>query len=208
MTRLLIVRHGETEWNVEGRIQGHTNSNLSKRGVAQARALAQRLARWKIDAVYSSDLTRAMDTIAAAAKAHKLSAQPRAALREKGFGDWEGRTVAEVSEGYPELWKRYHVERELNTPIPGGESWTQVQTRILGVLHEILETNPEDATVVIVGHGAALRPILLDAMQAPLSCLPRISLDNASLSIVEYKAPHGGRLQLLNDVSHLEDLKA
>ena len=208
LTRLLIVRHGETEWNTEGRIQGHTNSRLSKRGIAQAQALTKRLAKWRIDAIYSSDLTRAMDTIAAAAKGHKLSAQPREALREKGFGEWEGRTVAEVSERYPELWKRYHGERELDTPIPGGESWTQVWTRVLGVLREILESNPEDATIVVAGHGAALRPILLDAMQAPLSCLPRISLDNASLSIVDYKSPHGGRLQLLNDTSHLEDVKA
>ncbi|BDI31285.1 alpha-ribazole phosphatase [Capsulimonas corticalis] len=208
MTRLLIVRHGETEWNTEGRIQGHTNSKLSALGVKQAQALTKRLGPWKLDAVYSSDLTRAMDTIAAAAKGHKLSAQPREALREKGFGEWEGQTVTEVSARYPDLWKRYHGERELDTPIPGGESWTQVKTRVLTVLQEILDTNPPDATIVIVGHGAALRPILLDAMQAPLTCLPRISLDNASLSIVEYKPPHGGRLQLLNDTSHLEDVKA
>jgi broad specificity phosphatase PhoE len=208
LTRLLIVRHGETEWNTEGRIQGHTNSKLSSRGVRQAQALTKRLAPWKIDAIYSSDLTRAMETIAATAKGHKLSAQPRVELREKGFGEWEGQTIADVSSRYPELWKRYHGERELDTPIPGGESWSQVQARVLGVLKEILETNPEDATIAIVGHGAALRPILLDAMQAPLTCLPRISLDNASLSIVEYKPPHGGRLLLLNDTSHWDGVKS
>ncbi|MCW3062219.1 MAG: alpha-ribazole phosphatase, partial [Capsulimonas sp.] len=204
----MIVRHGETEWNTEGRIQGHTNSKLSSRGVRQAQALTKRLAPWKIDAIYSSDLTRAMETIAATAKGHKLSAQPRVELREKGFGEWEGQTIADVSSRYPELWKRYHGERELDTPIPGGESWSQVQARVLGVLKEILETNPEDATIAIVGHGAALRPILLDAMQAPLTCLPRISLDNASLSIVEYKPPHGGRLLLLNDTSHWDGVKS
>lgn len=207
MTHLLLVRHGETEWNAARRIQGHSNSALSPLGRRQADAVAQRLAQTRIDAIYSSDLDRALDTAAPFACRLGLTVQPVPALREKSYGDWEGMTEAEIIAAFPDGWHRYHVQQELNYPIPGGETWEQVQTRVLGALLKILAEHPgPDETVAIVGHGASLRPVILDALDAPLPTLLRLRLDNASLTRLEYRLERGGRVIFLNDTAHLEGL--
>lgn len=205
MTHLLLVRHGETEWNAARRIQGHSNSALSPLGRRQALAVAERLSGMPIEALYSSDLERALETAAPLAARLGLTVQPLSELREKGYGDWEGLTEAEVIAVDAEGWRRYHVLREINYPIPGGETWQQVQTRIVASLRRILAAHPgPDETVAIVGHGASLRPAILDALDAPLPTLLRLRLDNASLTCLEYQPERGGRVVFLNDTSHLE----
>lgn len=206
MTHLLLIRHGETEWNAARRIQGHSNSALSPLGRRQAEAIAERLAKTRIDALYSSDLERALTTAAPLAARLGLTVRPLAALREKGYGDWEGLTEAEVIAASPAGWHRYHVQREINYPIPGGETWEMVQMRIVGALRHILAEHPgADETAAIVGHGASLRPAILDALDAPLATLLRLRLDNASLTRLEYQPVRGGRVVFLNDTSHLGD---
>lgn len=207
MPQIYLVRHGETEWNAVRRVQGHSDSALSARGRQQADALAARLRGLPIRAIYSSDLTRALDTAAPIAAALGLSVVPTAALREKSYGGWEGLTEDEIQAADPEGWRRYHVERQLDYPIPGGETWEQVQTRIVGVLHQVLADHggPEEAAL-LVGHGGSLRAAILDALQAPLPTLLRLRLDNASLSLLEYQAGRGGRVALLNDTSHCEGM--
>lgn len=208
MTNLLLIRHGETEWNAARRIQGHSNSALSRLGRRQAEAVAARLSQTPIRAVYSSDLARALDTAAPLAAHHDLTVHPVPGLREKGYGDWEGMTEAEVITASPDGWHRYHVLRELNYPIPGGETWQDVQTRIVTVLRQILSDHPgPDETIAVVGHGASLRPAVLDALAAPLETLLRLRLDNASLTWLEYQSGRGGRVIFLNDTSHLEGLE-
>ena len=205
MTNLLLVRHGETEWNAARRIQGHSNSALSPLGRRQAEAVAKRVSETRVDALYSSDLERALSTAAPLATRLGLAVRPLPELREKGYGEWEGLTEAEVIAADPEGWRRYHTLRELHYPIPGGETWPQVQTRIVAALHQILGDHPgADETVAIVGHGASLRPAILDALDAPLATLLRLRLDNASLTRLEYQAGRGGRVIFLNDTSHLE----
>lgn len=207
MTHLLLIRHGETEWNAAGRIQGHSNSALSPLGRRQAEAVAARLSQTPIGAIYSSDLSRALDTAAPLAAPHDLTVRPVPGLREKGYGDWEGMTEAEVIATSPDGWHRYHVRREINYPIPGGETWEDVRTRIVAVLHKILaDHRGPDETVALVGHGASLRPAVLDALDAPLETLLRLRLDNASLTRLEYQPERGGRVIFLNDTSHLAGL--
>lgn len=205
MTHLLLVRHGETEWNAARRIQGHKNSDLSELGRRQAQRIAERLSHSQITAVYASDLSRALETAAPIAAPHGLTVQPLSGLREKGYGDWEGLTEADVIARWPDEWRRYHTLREWDFPIPGGESWEQVQARIQGVLHHVLtEHSASEDRVVLVGHGMSLRMAVLDALDAPLPTFLRLRLDNASLSRLEYLPERGGRVTLLNDTSHLE----
>jgi alpha-ribazole phosphatase/probable phosphoglycerate mutase len=206
LTHILLVRHGETEWNAERRVQGHLNSRLSARGRRQAEAIAARLARVPLTAVYSSDLTRALDTATPIAAAHGLPVVSLPALREKSFGEWEGLTEPEIKANWPDGWHCFHVLRQIDYAIPGGETWEQVQTRVLGVLGQVLRDHPSaEDRVVLVGHGGSLRVAFLDALQAPLPTLRRMSLSNASLSRLEYDPERGGRLTLLNDTSHWDD---
>ena len=207
MTHILLARHGETEWNAIRRVQGWTDIPLSEKGLAQAKALAVRLSNVRPAAIYSSDLARAAQTAAPTAARLGLTVEPVPELREKGFGEWEGLTQADLERDYPKLWHRYHVLRDLDALVPGGETWPQVQERLSAALGRILAAHPgPDEVVVLVGHGGSGRMVILEALQAPLPTLLRLHLDNASLSRLEFRGPGDSRVVLLNDTSHLEGL--
>ncbi len=204
MTQVLLARHGETEWNKIGRVQGWTDIPLSAVGEAQAEALARRLGSTRLDAVYSSDLSRAAQTAEAAAKTHGLVVQTLPGLREKGYGDWEGLTGAELERDYPELWHRYHALKDLDAVVPGGETWPEVRERLAAALGIILAAHPgADETVLVVGHGASARMLVLEALNAPLSTLLRLTLDNASLTRLDFASATDSRVVFLNDTGHI-----
>ena len=207
MTRILLARHGETEWNALGRIQGWTESPLNELGRTQAESLGTRLSAFPLAAIYSSDLSRAMDTAEAAAMRQGLDVQPMPQLREKNFGRWEGLTAEDVARDYPDDWRRYHVMREWDASIPGGEAWADVQARILAALNQVLAAHPApEDTVLLVGHGGSLRLVILEALNAALPTLLHLHLSNASLSRLDFDSAHerSGRVLLLNDTSHLQ----
>jgi len=207
VTRILLVRHGKTEWNAVGRVQGWTDVPLSPRGVTQAQALGGRLRETPLTAVYASDLSRAAETAEIASAGRGLTVQRLPELREKGFGDWEGLTQTELERDYSELWHRYHTRHELDTTIPGGETYSQVYDRLRSALSFILTAHPgADETVLVAGHGGSARAFILDALQAPLSTLLRLHLDNASLSRLDFRGLTEGRVVFLNDTSHLAGL--
>lgn len=206
MTEILLVRHGETEWNAAERIQGCSNSDLSIRGRKQAVAVALRLQRETLTAVYSSDLTRAVETAEPLAARHGLATQVLEDLREKSYGSWEGLTSPEIADLYPELWHQFHTLRDIATPIPGGESWPEVQVRVTRALAHILTEHPDDDDrVVIVGHGGSLRIPILQALDAPLTSLARLKLDNCGLTIANFDS-RGSQVLLMNDRSHLQGI--
>jgi len=207
LTTVILARHGETVWNLEGRLQGHGNSGLSDLGRRQAEALADCLAKREIDAVYSSDLQRALDTIEPYLKRTGKTVVQTAALREKCFGEWEGLGHRELEERYPDLWHRYHKLREIHTTVPSGETWDEVEARTVGFVRSILAEQGLGKTVLMVGHGGALRPIILHALRAPLASLTHFSVDNAGLTEIHFKPPDDGRVVTLNDCSHLEGLR-
>ena len=203
MTHVLLIRHGETEWNAAGRVQGHSESPLSERGRTQAAALAARLALAPLHAIYASDLGRALDTAAPIAAAHGLPVHSLVNLRERHYGDWEGLTLTDLETDYPADWHRYHKLREFDFPVPGAETWPEVKARVVSTLHEILTNHTgREETVALVGHGGSLRMAVLDALQAPLATLLRVRLDNASLSRLDYPTLEDGRVIFLNDTSH------
>jgi broad specificity phosphatase PhoE len=149
-TTILLVRHGETDWNAERRVQGHTDRPLNETGLAQAQALAEQLSGTPVAAVYSSDLTRAFQTARAVADARGLTATALPELRERDFGTWEGLTDEEVFDRYPEA---------RTGPWGDAETRDELDVRILAALQEIARRHPAK-TVLVVTHGGPLRAML------------------------------------------------
>lgn len=153
-TRLCIARHGETDWNVEQRVQGHTDIPLNTKGRAQAEALATTLADERFDAIYSSDLKRALETATPVATANRLPIQSLTALRERSFGLFEGLTRSEMKTRFPEMFAIYH-RREPDFALPGGESINAFAMRVQHVLTDIVQRHT-NGTVLIITHGGGL----------------------------------------------------
>lgn len=158
MTRIVFIRHGQTEWNVIGKYQGQTDVALSSEGVEQAKLLAENFPLEHLDAIYASDLKRAMVTADCVAKHFGLEVQPEAAFRELNFGDWEGLTYEEIVSQWPEAMENFleHPDRLL---IPNGESFGDLQKRAMHRVREIV-AQESGKTVAVVAHGAILRTIL------------------------------------------------
>jgi len=201
MVRTLLVRHGQSIWNAEGRVQGHQDPLLSEVGKEQAHALAERLRGISIHAAYSSDLSRCVETAHTIVQAHKLMVVRDADLRERGYGVCEGRTVAEMQKD-AQTWVR--LKDDPQWTIPGGESARQVYDRMRAAMRRIVQRH-EGETVLVVTHGGPLRFYFLHVLGLPLESYWQVSVANASLSVVEW---HGTRgiLTLWNDTCHLNTL--
>jgi len=200
VSRWLIVRHAETPWNLEGKIQGHTDISLSERGFQQAEALRTRLAACQINAAYASDLKRTMETAQTVLKGRKLSPSPSPELREFAYGRWEGMTHKEVEEADPKLYSEMMKRSEDFAP-PGGESLLDLMVRVGGFVSRLKEAHSKDDTLLITGHGGSLRVLLTCLLSLPPSAAWSFLLDSASLSVVDCH-PDNAVLRLLNDTSH------
>lgn len=153
-THLLVIRHGETAWNAEHRVQGHLDIPLSAAGVRQAARLAERLAREPVDAVYSSELARAWLTALPFAQRLGLEVRPEPRLRERCFGIFEGLTLDEIATRHPEEFRQWRG-RDPGWAMKGGETGQQLIDRVLEALHDIAGRH-RGQTVAIVTHGGVL----------------------------------------------------
>lgn len=164
MTTILLVRHGETDWNRDRRVQGHSDTQLNDTGRAQARALAADLASETVDAVYSSDLARAYETARIVAEGRGLEVTAVRDLRERHFGTWEGMTDDEVLERYP--WAA-------GGPWGDAETIDEMAARVFDALQRIADAHP-DGRIVVVSHGGPVRSILVrcgvDGVQSIANC--------------------------------------
>lgn len=200
--RLIFVRHGESVWNHEGRIQGIADPPLSERGRAQARLAAERIAReFHPAAVYASALQRATETgrVIAERLGLPLKVDPR--LNEYDIGDFTGLSASEVAAQYPEIWARWEIDT-LWVPIPGEEGLYPFLDRITRAITDIVAAHPGDAEIVVVTHGGVMALYIGDLIGLnPRQRMPW-RFDNASISVVE---PEGTRPRIvrLNDVGHL-----
>lgn len=151
-TRILLVRHGATDWNVAKRAQGQADIDLNAAGRRQAREAAAELAGFQIGAVYASDMKRALDTARVIAEPRGLEVVVDKSFREIDQGEWEGLTTEEIRTRWPELWgpARHYEAR------PGGESPGQVRERALEGLRRVVRAHP-GADVVVVSHGGTIR---------------------------------------------------
>ena len=199
---IYITRHGETEWNAQQRIQGHTDVPLSERGRAQAQMLARRLADVPIDAVYSSDLRRAADTARALLAGRNapppLTLAPE--LREYHKGIFEGLTPDECEQRHPEIYAASLVN-DLDFTPPGGETVRQTAARIHAIVQQVRRAHP-DQTVLIVGHGGSLRAALVSLLELPPQANWKFVMHNCSLTII-HTYPDNAVLHLYNDTSHI-----
>jgi probable phosphoglycerate mutase len=154
MTCLILIRHGQTDWNVEGRYQGQVDIPLNERGREQAAQTARALSGANLAAIYASDLTRAVETAKALAQVAGLPVRIDPRLREINQGRWEGRLFDEIRAEYPEELKRRQEDPLAFAP-PGGEVVGQVRERVLAAVADIVRRHP-DQRVAIVSHGLAL----------------------------------------------------
>lgn len=198
--RLYIVRHGQTLWNVERRMQGHTDIPLSGVGLREAEAVAGRLARLPITSVVASDLARARSTAEVIADRHSLPVTVTPLLREVGLGDWEGMTADEIAlrDGIGRL-QAYRRDPDRVRP-PNGESLDSMWQRMSGSLDLISRTAL--GACVVVGHGGSLRALVCLAAGLGRDHMRDFSLSNASITTLE-----DGVIVNANDTRHLVDVR-
>ncbi|MBN1313409.1 MAG: histidine phosphatase family protein [Anaerolineae bacterium] len=176
MTRLVLIRHGKTDWNLEGRYQGQADQPLNELGRSQAEKLAEQLAGQTFEAIYSSDLRRAQETARYLAEKVGLQVQLETRLREVNQGEWEGMLVGDIAANYPNEWEMLQRDPVHARP-PGGESAAELSTRIWEAVDEISARHTA-GPVVIVSHGLALAAILCRVRNLPLSRIFRLVPDN------------------------------
>lgn len=198
--RLYLLRHGQTEWNIEGKIQGKTDIPLNETGLRQARCLAEGMREREISAVYSSPLLRAAQTAEILAEEKGLSVSVLPELREVDFGLWEGRSWTEVDAEFHEDFRRWEENPAEYMPT-GGESRESCRERCRAAMEQILAGAVTDAA--IVAHGGILAHVA-DYLLRNQKEKEEIIVKNASISIIEYdSSTEMGRLLLLNDTAHL-----
>ena len=197
---LIVVRHGETQWNLEGRAQGHLDSPLTDLGRRQAEAVAGALAGEGIDAIYSSDLGRAVQTAGAIADRHGIGVVTDSRLRERHLGVWQGLTRAEFRGRHEAAYSRF-VSGDVDYVIPGGESARGRHERAIGCLTELAGRHVGQC-VVVVTHGGVCNSAFRHAVGLGLEADRRFSLLNASINRVVVSGDLW-RLAVWGDVRHL-----
>lgn len=200
MSRILLVRHGITKLHASDRFWGQTDIALSNTGIKQAGQLRSRLTSEKINAIYSSTLSRARSTAEIIASGHKVDVIPCDELCECNFGYIEGLTFEEIKRLHPALADE--LSNRKTVAFPGGETLDQLNSRVQSFLKR-LEKHKLQETVLIVAHGGPIRLIICNLLGLGLDFWLKIRIDLASLSIVE-TYPQATILSLLNDVSHLK----
>ena len=200
MGKLYIVRHGETEWNAQGRIQGHSDIGLTDRGRQQARAVTGRLRSYVFDAAYSSDMSRTRETAEIILGEAATPLQTTPLLREYQKGVFEGLTVHEYARQFPEQYQA-SLLNDLDFAPTGGETIRETSARMARFAETLQERHMDD-TVLVVGHGGSLRSLFVALMDLPLEANWKFVMHNCALSVI-YTYPDNAVLHLYNDTGHL-----
>ena len=196
--RIILVRHGETEWNRQYRIQGGSSDTwLNAEGRRQANELALSLADSRVEAIYSSPLKRALETAQAIASRRNLEVIVEPALREIEAGELEGVTTAEMGIRFSD----YMVGRGVDKKIPGGESLAEMQQRGWGFISRLAEKN-KDGNIAVVSHYFVIMSTICAVLDIPLSSILSLRLSTGSISIITFNGKDT-RLELFNDTGSL-----
>ena len=201
-TRILAIRHGETLWNVDSRIQGHLDIGLNDTGRWQAERLGMALKDEPMAAIYASDLSRAHDTALYVSRATGVPVVPELGLRERGFGEFEGKTFAEIEIALPDQAQRWRKRDPSFTPA-GGESLLQVQARVLATVNRLAKQHPGEL-IVMVGHGGVMDVLYRAATRLDLQAARTWLLGNTAINRLLW-SPEGLSLVGWSDTHHLSD---
>lgn len=197
MQRLILVRHGETEHNTDGRGTGHIDVGLTPRGVEQAKKVAERLSEEDVAAIYSSDLKRAGMTADIIAEKTGAEKEETEKLRERTFGVYDGKQTSKRRE------ELSHGDELDDWRPEGGENLEDVKERVLEVIDEV-EESYADGTVVIVSHCWTNRAIITALLESGSGHAHQITQDNACIDVLEKEEFRGWRLRSVNDTGHLD----
>jgi alpha-ribazole phosphatase len=182
--RIYLVRHGEVEGAVLGKLLGRTDTPLSERGIEQAAKLAEVLSRAQLSAVYCSDLRRARMTAEMIAERSSLKVQPNSAWREIDMGQWEGRTMSSLHDEAPE-----RIAQLFNDPAsfeyPGGESFACFTARVMKAVDQLLMRH-KSSEVALVSHGGVCRAIIGSALGIPAKNWLRLAQDHSCLNVIDW----------------------
>ena len=205
-TRIIAIRHGETAWNVDTRLQGHLDIGLNERGQWQARRAAQALADEDIAAIYTSDLSRARATAQAIAdhNANPAARQvhPHTGLRERGFGIFEGQTYAQINLDWPEESRRWR-QRDPHFAPQGGETLTQLRERVSATVNALASQHVGEQ-IVLVAHGGVMDALYRLATHVAIDAPRSWDLGNAAINRLLW-TPDGLTLVGWSDTRHLDD---
>jgi 2,3-bisphosphoglycerate-dependent phosphoglycerate mutase len=201
-TRILAIRHGETAWNVDTRIQGQLDIPLNDRGRWQAHRLALAVAEEGLDAIYSSDLLRALETAQAVARGSGRSIVTDTGLRERGFGEFEGLTFKEIEQRWPDQSERWR-RRDPDFGPGGGEVLRDFYARSVATVTRLAAAHPGQ-TIAVVAHGGVMDCLYRAATRLALDAPRSWQLGNASINRLLH-SPQGFALVGWSDTYHLED---
>jgi len=205
MTRIVLVRHGQTAWNQEARFRGRADVPLDEVGVEQAEATGRYVAaRWPIAAVYASPLGRTMQTAEAIARAQGLTVQPLDGLLDISFGEWQGLLGKEVAQRYPDLYRAW-IEVPHTVQFPGGESLEAVRGRVEVALDDVVARHRGEA-VAFVSHTVVNRVLLCLVLGWGNDRFWRLGQETCAVNVFDVEDNGGFTIQLLNDTCHLQDL--
>jgi alpha-ribazole phosphatase len=203
LTKVIFIRHGQTSWNKEKKYQGHSDISLNETGFRQAELVGKRLAKEKVNAIYSSDLLRACQTAELIAQYHALPVIRKQDLREINFGEWEGLTYQEIMNSWPEILTTMYSQPSKTCP-PQGENFDRVRQRVSRALQQCIVKH-QNETIVIVSHGGTMRVILCAALGIDLDKMWFIRQDSTAINIIQY-FDHQVVVSLVNDICHIKGL--
>ncbi|KAA3616128.1 MAG: histidine phosphatase family protein [Calditrichaeota bacterium] len=201
-TQLIVVRHGQTEWNAVDRFQGHLDTNLSDLGEKQAKALASRIKDFQVEAIYSSDLKRAHSTAKPIAEKLELSITTDERLRERHMGIFQGLTFAEIAQKFPSDYKKF-MTWDPDYIIPQGESARQKHDRTMACFNEIADDNL-GKEILVVSHGGTIDALFRHALELKLSQPRKYKNFNASINRF-FRLDDTWMLATWGEISHMLD---
>ncbi len=200
---LIMIRHGETEWNKNRRYQGQEDVSLNEKGREQARLAAEALAGEDLDMICASDLSRAYDTASELTADRELEVREFPDLRELDFGNWGGQSYEDIVENDEKRFKDW-LENPGETSPPEGEAMDEFRERVCGAFDRIIEDEAEK--IAVVAHGGSLRIFLVDILGIPLERYTRLYFDNGGITRVKFYDDNPV-VTLVNSTHHLQELE-
>ena len=204
MTSIYLVRHGQTAWNREEIFRGRADVPLDETGLKQAELAGEYLKEVEIDAIYSSPLSRALETAEKIARFHSLKVQPLEGIVDMSFGNWEGHAHQEIKKNDSETYRRWREEPHL-VRLPGGESLDDVRVRSMAALNEVSKKHSGKA-LVLVSHRVVNKVLICGILGLDNSHFWQIRQDPTAINLIQYR---NGKyiLSLMNETCHLRPLK-